>query len=490
MDNNNLVEAEKSVLGGMIVNDQIYYKVIGLLVVDDFSIEEHRIIFKDLSELRDKEGHADSTTFLEYLKQKKDLNTVGGIDYIVEICSIQPLDDEIIYYVNIVKDKSLIRKLFSTIDGIKNEYNTKSIDDISDFVGNAEKEILNVTEKRRVSEFRTTDEVIKSLITNIKDEKQKRIDLKLSAPYLNGYPTGYVELDKLTGGFQTSDLIILAARPSVGKTALALNFAQRVARQNRTVGIFSLEMSAEQILLRILSEESRLPTNTIRGMDFDSIHDQYNEKGSDAYNLNAAIMQLQKERLLIDDTSALKLIDIKSKARKLKAKYPDLALIVIDYIGLITSPSKANQGNRQQEVSEITRNLKFMARDLQVPVLALCQLSRSVEARKDHEPTLSDLRESGSIEQDADQVMFIYRKDYYKDLNENNGQFDSNGIPKDPPLESEASSFNSNDNNISNVTVIVAKNRNGKVGNADFVFYKDVCRFESVADPNEVGMEY
>ncbi len=490
MDNNNLVEAEKSVLGGMIVNDQIYYKVIGLLVVDDFSIEEHRIIFKDLSELRDKEGHADSTTFLEYLKQKKDLNTVGGIDYIVEICSIQPLDDEIIYYVNIVKDKSLIRKLFSTIDGIKNEYNTKSIDDISDFVGNAEKEILNVTEKRRVSEFRTTDEVIKSLITNIKDEKQKRIDLKLSAPYLNGYPTGYVELDKLTGGFQTSDLIILAARPSVGKTALALNFAQRVARQNRTVGIFSLEMSAEQILLRILSEESRLPTNTIRGMDFDSIHDQYNEKGSDAYNLNAAIMQLQKERLLIDDTSALKLIDIKSKARKLKAKYPDLALIVIDYIGLITSPSKANQGNRQQEVSEITRNLKFMARDLQVPVLALCQLSRSVEARKDHEPTLSDLRESGSIEQDADQVMFIYRKDYYKDLNENNGQFDSNGIPKDPPLESEAPSFNSNDNNISNVTVIVAKNRNGKVGNADFVFYKDVCRFESVADPNEVGMEY
>ena len=482
---NSVNEAEKALLGGSIANDKVYFKVSGALTADDFESDAHRTIFKDLSELRTKGAYTTATSLIEYMKDKKTLNLVGGKDYITALCTLQPLEDEVLYYINIVKDHSLVRTFFKTIDDIKTEYNTKSVEDISEFIGVSEKKILDVTEKRRVSDFRGPQEIIPSLINEINATKLRRQQLNLNAPYLTGYPSGYPALDKITGGFQPGDLIILAARPSVGKTALALNFAQRVAKQGRTVGVFSLEMTAEQILLRLLSSESQLPSNKIKSMDFDSIHEQYGENKSDAYSLNCAIDTMKNERLFIDDSSDLKLIDIQSKARKLKAKYPDLSLIVIDYIGLITSPSKANAGNRQQEVAEISRGLKFLAKDLQVPVIALSQLSRGVEARKDHKPGLSDLRESGAIEQDADQVMFIYRKDYYR--NEEDGN-DKNGIPMDPPLESETQSSNDGDNNnVSNVELIIAKNRNGRVDDVRFVFFKDVCRFEVAADGDEGG---
>ena len=473
--NEELNEIEKAIIGGMVSSDQIYFKVIGALKAEDFMTKPHQILFNEICAFRQNNSTSNAQLFIEFLTSKKMLNQVGGSEYILQASVLTPLSDEINEYIHLVQDKSLVRHLFECFDQIKNDYETKSIEDIADFVGDAESKLIKVTEKRRVSDFRSTSEVIKSLGKEIEEVKNRRKELNLTAPYLTGFPTQYPALDKITGGLQPTDLIILGARPSVGKAAFALNIAQRVAKQGKTVGIFSLEMSAEQILLRILSNESQLTTNKIKAMNFASLQDGFFTKGSDEYNLNAAIEMVRKEKLMIDDTAALKLIDIQSKARKLKAKHPDLALIVIDYIGLITSPSKGNQGNRQQEVAEISRGLKFLAKDLQVPVLALSQVSREVDKHPEKGPGLSDIRDSGAIEQDADQVMFLYRKDYYQDKKDDEA-------PQDPPLEGETQS---SVDSVSDVVLNISKNRNGRLGRVRFIFFKDTCRFEVAADEDE-----
>jgi replicative DNA helicase len=474
MPEEELNEAEKAVLGGCIQDRDIFYSVSSQITPDDFASEVHQTIFSDLIEQRTKTGFADSASFLEFLQTKKDLDKVGGQTYILSLVSYAPMSDEVRYYLDIIKDKSLVRHFFKLTHKIEDDFKNKSITDIPEFIGEAEKQLVDVTSNRRASEFLDPAQVLKALKQKMKDDRQMRKDLHITDAYLNGYPTGYDDVDRLTSGFHPNDLIILAARPSVGKTALALNFAQKAAKTGKAVGIFSLEMRADQVLLRILSEESGVPTHAIMAMDLDNLTGSgYGDSESQAFAVASAIKTVSAEKLFIDDTSALKLSDIVTKARKLKVRYPDLALIVIDYLGLITAPSKGNANNRQQEVSDITRGLKAMARDLAVPVMVLCQLSRGVESRNVHKPVLSDLRDSGSIEQDADMVFFIYRADYY----DKEGKEEKPGSYQTPkPVAKGPDSY------ISETELILAKNRNGPVGTVKFTFYRDTCRFEAIAE--------
>jgi replicative DNA helicase len=485
MADNELNEAERAILGGCIQDRDIFYKTIGLITPEDFEIPAHQKIFADLSELRGKEGVGDSASLIEFMKGKKDLASVGGDAYIRDLLTYLPLSDELDYYINIVRDKSLARKFFKTVNEIQNDYNSKAVPDISDFIGQAEQKLIDITGSRRVSEFRTTKEVLTSLKQQFKEDTKMRQELGITESYITGYPTGYDDVDKLSGGFHPSDLIILAARPSVGKTALALNFAQKMAKNGKTVGIFSLEMSAEKILLRLLSEESGLKTNSIATMNFDDLSPDFGSKDNAHFALSNAIKNLESEKIMIDDTSALKLSDIISKSRKLKAKFSDLSLIVIDYLGLITNPTKNNSANRTQEVSDITRGLKAMAKDLKVPVMVLCQLSRGVEARTGHKPALSDLRDSGSIEQGADMVFFIYRPDYYSEEDEQKKE--RGGFSKPDSGSSFPSAPRQNNSSVSPTTLMLSKNRNGPTGEVNFIFYRDTCRFEAVASPDKVG---
>ena len=480
---NDINEAEKTIIGAAIQDKNAYYRVIEKMTADDFIEPVHKIIFTDLAEMIEK-GGIGGAAMIEYLASKKDLEKVGGQEYILHLESYSPSSEELDYYVSIIKDKALAAKFFNAVHAIENEYTNKGTDDISEFIGSAEKKILDITSTRRVSEFRSPEEIMLSLKAQFKEDKNLRQELNITQPYLNGFPTGYDDVDRLTGGFHPSDLIILAARPSVGKTTLALNFAQRMAKMGKPVGIFSLEMSAEQIILKLLSEEANLPTNTLKGMDFENLSPDYGDVDDSKFRLSSAINQLNKERLFVDDTSAQKLNDIVAKSRKLKTRYPDLALIVIDYLGLITNPTKGNAGNRQQEVSEITRGLKTMARDLKVPVMVLCQLSRGVESRDGHIPVLSDLRDSGSIEQDADMVFFIFRPDYYPEKNQKKAAGSYQVSPREEPKPKSYPQ-----SNISETQLILRKNRNGQLGTVHFSFFKDTGRFEAIANPNDYDDE-
>ena len=481
MENNEFYDAEKALLGACVSNKEMYFKISSRLEADDFENPVHQIIFENIQEMRNRGDIVTGTAFLNYMQSKKLVERVGGSNVLTAIFSYNPLPDEADYYANIVKDKALSRKFFNLLHQIESDYKNKSISDMSEFIGECEKKVVDVASKRRVSDFRNTKDVIKALQLKIEDDFKMRQKLNITQSYMTGYPTGFESVDRMTGGFHPSDLMILAARPGVGKSALALNFAQKMASGNRPVAIFSLEMSAEQNILRVLSQESGLTTNEITAMNFSELGNS--EK---AFKLQVAINKINGEKIFIDDTSSLKLNDIITKTRKLKAAEPDLGLVIIDYLGLVTASARSNSGSRQQEVSDMTRGLKQMARDLEVPVLCLAQLSRGVESRKTHRPILSDLRDSGSIEQDADMVFFIYRADYYKDENpdEETGGYRKQGapMPKAPPVENYSQNLD-----FSPTTLILSKNRSGQIGDMDFQFDKAHCRFNAVDPVNGEG---
>lgn len=476
-----LFEAEKNLISGCIRDKDIYYKAASIVHVDDFENVNHQIIFQDICELREQKGTCDYSTLIEYMSSKKDLAKINdGSKYIADlVTTYMPLLDEVDYLVEIIKNKATARKFFSVLNQIEYDYKSKPIEDISSFIGQAENKILEVTRERRVSEFRNTSEVIEALNLRFQSELQFRMDNNIKDTYLTGYPTGYEDLDKLFGGFHPSNLMVLAARPGVGKTALALNFAQRMAKAGRTIGIFTLEMSADEVLLRILSMESRLPTDVISRISV-SNDSYYSSSLADRQSLEDAISTLKQEKLFIDDTSSIKVEDIVSKTRKLKSRYPDLSLVIIDYLGLIGSSTKSNNISRAEDVGKMTRALKIMAKDLNVPVLVLCQLSREIEKRNDHRPNLSDLRDSGSIEQDADMVFFIYRPDYYKDSNKDGSKNLATNTPNSV-MEKPASSVTTS-SDVSDVTLILEKNRSGRQGDVKLNFYKKYFRFEAVID--------
>lgn len=441
-------EAEQAVLGGMLVYPEVCRIVFDEgLDEKDFYSDMHQELFKAMMYIYDSKKPIDITTIISRLQDLNILEMVGG-EYVFQLAdtSISPANTR--HYIDIIKRHAHTRRLIDTANKIldKGFQTSESLDEIMDY---AEKEILAVTRDRKASEFKTSRLVISNVMREL-------TNLRNSDSRITGIKTGYVELDKKTNGFQRGDLIILAARPAMGKTAFALNLALNASFYNPgAIAIFSLEMPAEQLMRRILSAKSFVESSKLRSGFIND--DEFNK-------LNEAANELMGSKIFIDDSSNIKTAEIYSKCRKLKSEY-GLDLIVIDYLQLISGSGKGSGDNRQQEISEISRALKGLAREMECPVIALSQLSRSVETRSDKRPMLSDLRESGAIEQDADIVMFLYREEYYK---KNKDGEESEQQEDDP-------------NKTDKTDVDIAKHRNGATGQISLAFQKSISAFFNIA---------
>lgn len=431
------IEAERSLLGSMLISNDACIEIMSLASKDDFYLDSHRILFEAMYAIHQMNNPVDVTTITSYLLDKNQLDKIGGVEYLLQLSESVPTTAHSQYYLKILNEKSLLRKLIQeSTQIIESAYS--DIENINDFIGDAEKNFLNVTRDRNAGEFKN----VKSVIQNVTD---RLIMLQKTDGRVSGVKTGYYDLDKLTSGFQKGDLIILAARPSVGKTAFALNIAYNVSyKSDEAVAVFSLEMPAEQLIQRIICAAGSLNAESLRS---GSILRENNER------YYAAAEKVGKCNLYIDDTPGIRVGEIAAKCRRLKREQ-GLKMIVIDYLQLISGPANSRE-SRQQEVSDISRQLKMIARELEVPVLALSQLSRSVEKRDNKRPVLSDLRESGAIEQDADIVSFIHREDY-----------------QDPKKEAETQGA---------TDIIIAKHRNGALADIRLVFLKQYSRFANPA---------
>lgn len=446
-------EAEQSILGALLIYPKVTQNVYDQdLSKDDFFLEAHKRIFDVMVTLIDEGKPIDSTTIISKLQDKDELNLVGGADYILLLSDSAVTSANVNYYIEIVKNKADARRLIETAEKIAEDgFDTSNELDV--LLDEAEKQILYVTRNRRVSDFKNSGTVVSNVMNEISE-------LQKSKDGVTGVKTGFRRLDDITNGLQRGDLIILAARPSVGKTAFALNVGLRTSKNNRdrsngAVAIFSLEMPAEQLMKRMLSAQSEVEGNKLRNGQLNN--DELNK-------LYEAATKLTGCKLFIDDSSSIKMAEIISKCRKLKSEQ-GLDLVVIDYLQLIEGSGRRSSDSRQQEVSEISRSLKMMARELDVPVIALSQLSRSVEQRAgDKRPMLSDLRESGAIEQDADIVMFLYREDYH------------NTNTEEREKEDEVQ-----------VEVSLQKHRNGSTGTFELSFKKSVNAFFDFAAPKFEG---
>ncbi len=388
------IEAEQSVLGSMIIDKNAIAKVLESLEEEDFYRDGHKVIYRTILEMFRNDIAVDLLTLLEYLKSTDMLERAGGVTYITELSSSVPTTANLGAYIKIVSDKSTLRKLIkSSTTIIEESYNNQS--NVEDVVDSAEKKIFNIAEKRTSKDFEPLSDVLERGFAQI----EKLFNNKGT---ITGVGSGFTDLDAKTSGFQSGDMILIAARPSMGKTTFALNIVEHVAlREHKSVVVFSLEMSKEQLAYKLLCSEAnvdmlRLRTGTLEDKDWE--------------NIAMAAGPLSKAKIYIDDTAGVTVMEMRSKCRRLKMEY-GIDLIVIDYLQLMSGGSGSD--NRQQEVSEISRSIKALAKEMECPVIALSQLSRAPEQRADHRPMLSDLRESGSIEQDADIVMFLYRDEYY-----------------------------------------------------------------------------
>ncbi|MBU9788529.1 replicative DNA helicase [Lentilactobacillus sp. IMAU92037] len=446
------IDAEKAVLGSIFLSTDALIEAMEYLEPDDFYKRAHQIIFKDMVELNDRDQAVDVVTITNLLTEQNNLDDVGGMEYIADLAGSVPTAANITYYAKIVKDKSLLRRLIQTATNIvTNSYSTD--DDITTVLDDAERDIMNVAENRNQSGFKAIKDVLNSAFNEIDRLSQ-------AGDTVTGVSTGYPELDKITTGLHEDELIILAARPAVGKTAFALNLAQNVGtKTDKTVAIFSLEMSAESLVNRMLCAEGSINANHLRTGQL--TEDEWQ-------NLVVAMGSLSRANIFIDDTAGIKMSEIRAKCRRLAKESGNLGLVVVDYLQLIEG---SNAENRQQEVSGISRQLKKLAKELHVPVIALSQLSRGVEQRQDKRPVLSDIRESGSIEQDADIVAFLYRDDYYRDEDED----------EDDDDQSSGSSGEDDENDVGEVEVIIEKNRSGPRGTVKLLFVKSYNKFSSIS---------
>ncbi len=428
-------EAEKAVLGSAFLSKTALQKICDELSPEHFYSEANAKIFETLQELNDEDKPIDITIVTNKLSEKKILSQVGNVEYLSEIIDSVPSASNVEYYINIVKEKMIGRKIIETATDIANDAYV-SEDSIYDVLENAEMKMLRIGNMRKTSEFQRIQDVAYRAQENLEKLAEQGSEI-------TGLATGFSEFDKLTAGLQPSQFIIIAARPAMGKTAFALNLATYAAtHSNKSVAVFNLEMSAEQLANRILQSLGQIDGGKMRTGRLEH---------NDWKRLNEAISQLSDTNLFLDDTPGITIGEIRSKCRRLANSDKGLGLVVIDYLQLITGPSKS-AGNRQQEVSDISRNLKTMALELGIPVIALAQLSRAVEQREDKRPIMSDLRESGSIEQDADIVSFLYRDDYYN---------------------KEAR----RDDNASISEFIIGKNRSGPTTTVELLFKKDTSTF-------------
>lgn len=394
-------EAEQSVLGSMIIDKTSIAQAVEVLRSEDFYRDVHKVIFQAILELYQKDAPVDMITLIEHLRSIEKLENSGGITYITEISNSVPSTANLQSYIKIVEDKSMLRKLIrSSTEIIENSYNKQdNVEEVLDF---AEKKIFDIAEKRTTSDFESISSVLERGFLEIERLFNNKGDI-------TGVPTGFPELDSKTSGFQSGDMVLIAARPSMGKTTFALNIAQYASlRANKSVVIFSLEMSKEQLGYKLLCAEANVDMLKLRT---GNLEDQ------DWENIARASGPLAASKIYIDDTPGITVMEMRSKCRRIKIEH-GIDMIIIDYLQLM---SGSGSESRQQEVSEISRSIKALAKEMKCPIIALSQLSRAPEQRADHRPMLSDLRESGSIEQDADIVMFLYRDEYYnKETEEKN----------------------------------------------------------------------
>ncbi|MDA8163268.1 MAG: replicative DNA helicase [Desulfobacteraceae bacterium] len=395
------VEAEQCVLGGILIEDGALLKVVDILNPRDFYREIHGIIYGAMLELLERNEPQDLVTVNNLLKSKGRLETIGGVSYLAELTEVVPVASNIGYYARIVRDKSILRRLIQASSDIA-ALCYEEADAVDEIIQSAESVIFEISQERIRQAFYPLNGVLKDSIKKVEIFYENK---KL----ITGVSSGFYELDQLTAGFQPSDLVIIAGRPSMGKTALALNIAQRASIENNTtVAIFSLEMSKEQLALRMLCSEARVDAQKVR-TGFLSEHDW-------PVLINAA-GRLSEASIFIDDTPAASVLEMRAKARRLKSEH-GLGLVIVDYLQLMRG--RAQSERREQEISDISRSLKAMAKELNVPVIALSQLNRKVEDRPNKRPQMADLRESGAIEQDADVIIFIYRDEVYSRPDEDN----------------------------------------------------------------------
>ncbi len=428
------LDAEKSVLGAILLRNDAINAAVEVLAPDDFYRDAHQLLLEHMIQLSEKGAAIDLVTLAESLSRADALEKVGGPAYISRLIDGVPRSTNVEYYAQIVKEKATLRRLISEASKIAAEaYDADR--DASEILDEAERSIFSIADARIGTGFTSLADLVDSALDTVEKLQQFK-----SA--VTGVPTGFYDLDHMTSGMQPTDLVIIAARPSMGKTSFVLNIAQTAALQyGKTVGIFSLEMSKEQLFMRMLTSEARVDAQRLRqGMLLER----------DLPAIAQAAERLSMGKVFIDDTASIGVLEMRAKARRLKAEH-DLHMLVIDYVQLMQGRGRFE--NRQQELTSISRSLKALAKELGVPVLLLSQLSRAPDARADHRPMLSDLRESGALEQDADVVMFIYREDRYKE----------------PEAE---------DTNIAEI--IIAKQRNGPVGTAKLVFINENTRFENL----------
>jgi replicative DNA helicase len=435
-------EAERAVLGAVLLDNALFDQTSEVLTTGDFYLESHRSIFSSMERLSSDSRVIDSLTLREELQKDNTLEAVGGVAYVASLLDGVPRVSSVEHYARIVKEKSLLRKLIHSANeillrGISNE------EDPMDLLERAEKSIFDISQEKIKSGFVQLQDLLTESYENIESLYQRK-------ELITGISTGFVDLDRMTCGLQPADLIIVAARPGLGKTSLVVNIAQYSAIQNeKVIGIFSLEMAAQQLVTRMLCAEARVDSHKVRS--------GYLSK-EDWNRLAKTMSTLSKAQIFIDDAPGISIVEMRSKARRLKAEH-GLDLLIVDYLQLMTgtsSGSRTRYDNRQQEISAISRALKGLAKELRVPIIAVSQLSRAPEQRRgDHRPQLSDLRESGSIEQDADLVLFIYREDLYA---------------KEEDLEEQGV-----------VQLIIGKQRNGPTGVVKLAFIDQWTKFENLA---------
>ena len=431
----NNLEAEESVLGSCFLSKYALQKATETLIAESFYNEKNAKIFQAMVDLQEEATPIDITTVTSYLKKKNELNDAGGVEYLTEVLNFVPTASNIDFYIKSVEESALLRNLIETAEEIASDgYRTDET--VNEILDNSEKKILNIVKNRKASEFRNIKDILKKTQSDLERLSENKGEI-------TGVATGWYDFDKLTTGLHPNELIIIAARPAMGKTAFALNLATHVAMtQEKSVALFNLEMSAEQLAMRILAslgqiDGFKLRTGSLMNQDWKRI--------------NEAASQLANTNLVMDDTPGITIGEIRAKCRRLASSEKGLSLIIIDYLQLI-SGGKNYGANRQQEVSDISRSLKTLAMELGVPVIALSQLSRGVESREDKRPLMSDLRESGSIEQDADIVAFLYRDDYY---NKEARTDDNNSISE----------------------LIIGKHRNGPTATIELLFKKNTSTF-------------
>jgi replicative DNA helicase len=433
------LEAERSVLGGVLLTNEALYDILEQVKADDFYRESHRKIFSAMTELAQRNEPIDVITLGDELRKTGELEAVGGVPYLASLDTAVPATANLSRYAKIVRDKALSRRLIEAAHNIARE-GYEQIGDVDDLLDSAEQKIFDVTEKKQQAAFTPLSVSVKRVFSNLEQLYERQTDI-------TGVPTGFEHLDKMTAGLQRGDLIIVAGRPSMGKTTVVMNMAAHVAIEGKLpTAVFSLEMSADSLTTRMFASEARVNSMRLRtGKLLDS----------DWPKLARAADRMFRAPMYIDDSAGLTALEMRAKCRRLKAKHGTLGLVVVDYLQLMKG--KPGTDSREQEISDISRGLKALAKELEVPVIALSQLNRSLERREDKRPVMSDLRESGAIEQDADIIAFIYRDEVY------NKESPEKGIAE----------------------IIIGKQRNGSIGTVRVAFIGEYTRFENLADESQ-----